>query len=475
MTSAEMAYLFRHALLRDAAYELQLPGDRARLHEIAFFVIEQTFGGRAPEAPTMDGITPPKLPPHPTDPVAFELAEHARLAIHDENNRTGQYLELHKLYLHRAAEYAEGHYLMVTAAGLWKELASHAPVELRGLVLHRLAEALTKSGRVQEALVHLEEALQLALVRGDRRQEGTLLRSMAGMCWRVGRMQKAEECGNNALSIMRELGDRWAEGVCLGDLAVVYMDSGRREQAERAQQEALAIHRETGNRRGECIALGNLGGVYSARRQLEMAVSCFEDALAIAREIEFRPFVGTTKANLGAVLRNSGRAEVAEVLLREALSIAREVGDRRGEGVVIGNLAQFHDDMQRHAEAEAGYRRSLDISREVGNLDGECLILTDLATMNHQTGRLEQAREYSFQAVAAARRLGSPLVSGRRLCKLALTLLELKCHQEAEEVWREGAASLKTGTDSIEVDRLSAAMREACAKAGVPPFDECEA
>lgn len=28
---AELAYLFRHALLRDAAYQLQLPGDRARL------------------------------------------------------------------------------------------------------------------------------------------------------------------------------------------------------------------------------------------------------------------------------------------------------------------------------------------------------------------------------------------------------------------------------------------------------------
>ncbi|KAF0247056.1 MAG: hypothetical protein FD180_173, partial [Planctomycetota bacterium] len=37
---AETAYLFRHALLRDAAYQLQLPGDRARLHGIALRAIE---------------------------------------------------------------------------------------------------------------------------------------------------------------------------------------------------------------------------------------------------------------------------------------------------------------------------------------------------------------------------------------------------------------------------------------------------
>ena len=35
MTSAESAYLFRHALLREAAYQLQLPTDRARLHALA--------------------------------------------------------------------------------------------------------------------------------------------------------------------------------------------------------------------------------------------------------------------------------------------------------------------------------------------------------------------------------------------------------------------------------------------------------
>ncbi|MBI2923414.1 MAG: hypothetical protein HYY18_20340, partial [Planctomycetes bacterium] len=38
--SAELAYVFRHALVRDAAYHLQMPGDRARLHGLAFALIE---------------------------------------------------------------------------------------------------------------------------------------------------------------------------------------------------------------------------------------------------------------------------------------------------------------------------------------------------------------------------------------------------------------------------------------------------
>ncbi|KAF0241532.1 MAG: hypothetical protein FD180_4389 [Planctomycetota bacterium] len=44
---AEDAYVFRHTLLRDAAYQLQLPGDRARLHGLAFAVMEALCGERA--------------------------------------------------------------------------------------------------------------------------------------------------------------------------------------------------------------------------------------------------------------------------------------------------------------------------------------------------------------------------------------------------------------------------------------------
>jgi len=43
-TPAEAAYLFRHALLRDAAYEMQLPADRARLHALAIDSIESGPG-----------------------------------------------------------------------------------------------------------------------------------------------------------------------------------------------------------------------------------------------------------------------------------------------------------------------------------------------------------------------------------------------------------------------------------------------
>ena len=75
---AEQDYLFRHALLRDAAYQLQLPGDRARLHGLAFAVLEDFCGGPPPDPPPLDAADPPAFRPHATDPFALELADHAR-------------------------------------------------------------------------------------------------------------------------------------------------------------------------------------------------------------------------------------------------------------------------------------------------------------------------------------------------------------------------------------------------------------
>ncbi|CAG0991313.1 hypothetical protein PLCT2_02486 [Planctomycetaceae bacterium] len=64
---AETAYLFRHALMRDAAYQLQLPGDRAMLHVPAFSILEPIHGALASNAES-----------------ALELAYHASVgAIQD--------------------------------------------------------------------------------------------------------------------------------------------------------------------------------------------------------------------------------------------------------------------------------------------------------------------------------------------------------------------------------------------------------
>jgi len=188
--SAEIAYLFRHALLRDAAYSLQLPSDRARLHELAFYLIEQAFGGRAPEPPPLDAINPPEFVPHATDRVAAELAYHGQRALEPGTGAKSACPWL--LYLRRAAEVADQQF-RPEAESLWLKLAE----QLQGAAC---GEAIRSAGWA----THLR-----------------------------GRPHIAERHMDQALAIHREVGNRRGEGLALGNLAIVYQETGRVELAER--------------------------------------------------------------------------------------------------------------------------------------------------------------------------------------------------------------------------------------------------
>ena len=172
---AELAYLFRHAVLRDAAYELQLPSSRARLHELAFYLIEETFGGRAPEPASLTTFPPPAHQPHVLDSVAFELSRHAKAA------EAKLSAELVNLYLRRAAEYASREHHNERALALWLEIADLENGAAHAQALRRAADHLSGSGRPHEAEPLLLRALKIAQKDGPALLEFGALNDIAGV------------------------------------------------------------------------------------------------------------------------------------------------------------------------------------------------------------------------------------------------------------------------------------------------------
>ena len=429
--SAETAYLFRHALLRDAAYEVQLPSDRARLHELAFCLIEEAFGGRAPEPPPLDAIDPQKLEPHPTDLVAHELARHASLAIESLEPPSHELEAGRLLYLRRAAEHADKQFRTDSAVQCWQELA----VRLAGTAQ---AEALRR----------------------------------ASIAWySAGRPKLAEPLARRALDTAREVGNRNLEGITLGNLALVYDQTGRVDLAEQTTQQALALHRENGNRRLQGFELGNLAGVFRESGRLAQAEQTFQQALAIHREVGDRRAEGVALGNLAGGYRVTGRLTEVEPTFQRALAIHREVGNRRSEGIVLGNLANAYRESGRIEQAELTYQHALAIHREVGNRRSEGITLGNLANVYKDANRIEEAERTAMQALAIAREVGNRRFEGIHLCTFGLLELDRRRPGRAREVWRQGETILRELNDTGQLEHQTNAMREACEKAGVPDFD----
>jgi hypothetical protein len=173
--NAESAYVFGHALLRKAAYQLQLPSGRARLHAMALESIEQTCGGRPPELPPLDATTGSFASSHASDAFALELAEHARLCSFE--SRQAEALRL--AYLRRAAEYAARAFQSEAAADMWRMMAELSAGQEKSEALRRGAGALATAGRPKDAAVLLERVIADDLAAGRTRHRGVALANLA--------------------------------------------------------------------------------------------------------------------------------------------------------------------------------------------------------------------------------------------------------------------------------------------------------
>ncbi|MCC6739530.1 MAG: tetratricopeptide repeat protein [Planctomycetia bacterium] len=355
--SRETLYLFRHALLRDAAYQLQMPAERARLHAEAFAVIERLCGGRAPEPAAVDAVNPTPQATHPTDPFAEELAAHARLGGGDP--------ALQLRYLLRSVAIAIRDYRNAAAQDLWLRIAALVSGGQRGIALRQAGLAAARRGRAPEAERLFVEAIRVLHGAGSRREEGNALGNLASLLRETGRLEEAERNLERSLLLLRGGGHRIQEAMMVANKANLCLELDHFEEAEVLLNEALAVFREAGDLRSERTTRGNLANLY----------------------------------------RRSGRHGEAEVLYAEVLAADRAAGDRRHEGVTLGNLATLYQATGRIAEAESALREALPLHSAAGNRRHEGASRCDLGLNLLRQGRRGEAVREWRDGIAILREL----------------------------------------------------------------------
>jgi tetratricopeptide (TPR) repeat protein len=376
---AEVAYLFQHALVRDAAYELQPPGERAGLHELAAGVLE--------------------LLPGAEGALAGEIARHLAQA----RGETGQrgLLEREERFTRLAALHAEAHYNFPEAQGLWQRLARIAPEGWRADAMRAAGRAAVQYGGA-EAEALLREGLELARAEKSEKSEAHICGSLGNLYQQTGRVEESREYHERAVELARRMGARELEGVQVGNIANLYFRQGRLEEAQATHLQALEIHRETGNRKNEGVALSNLAGVMQKLERASEAEALFRDAIELLhQEHELRSH-GIAMANYGNFLADAGRLDEAEAVLTQALGLVRESGNRRFEGNVLGSLGMLFGMTGRRGEAVECLARAVAIHREVQNVEREIFHGLQYALAMLRTGETAAARakwrEYAGKA-----------------------------------------------------------------------------
>ena len=163
---------------------------------------------------------------------------------------------------------------------------SHAH-NLLGLTFHT-------EERYGEALVHMQQAVDLALAAHGGYQRGlaAALNSLGWVHALLGNAQQAFTYSEQSLVLFRELGDRWGEAAALDTIGYAHQRLGRHQQAASYFEQVLAIDRELGDLYCQATDYDRLGDAHHAAGSTTQARHAWQLALNILDQLSDVPRLG---------------------------------------------------------------------------------------------------------------------------------------------------------------------------------------
>ena len=433
---------FRHALLRDAAYEALPYRRRRQLHARAGELIERRAGAAR-------------------DQQAELLAIHFHVA-----NRWAETWH----YAAVAGEQALSRAAPTEAAGFFHRAldagrAGHRdPVEL-ARIARRQADALRLAGHFEAAGAAFVVSRRHA--RGHPLLEGQL-------CLEIGRLRERSKHQTQALrwftAGMKTLeGREGREADVLRaqiwlSRAVVRLHRGHMAEGVRCAGYAAEIALRAGDRHTQAKAYTVLHWAHTEMASPERA-GYRDFALPVFEELEDYEWQGKTLNNLGIDAYWSGRWDEAVAFYERGRAMLERVGDVVEAGVLRNNIAEIRSDQGRLEEAEEQLREVLPTFRGAGFHLGVGLVLSNLGRVATRAGDVERAAELFAQSRETLLAIGAEAV-----------VIELDT-REAERLVAAGetqaalrlAGAIRATTAGPGSPARAAGPHPACRRAGQAP------
>jgi serine phosphatase RsbU (regulator of sigma subunit) len=215
----ELEYLFRHALVQDAAYGTLLTSDRKRLHHAVGEAVESLYADRLDELSAM-------------------LARHFEQAGDEERALA---------YYTRAGDGALASYANFEAETLFRgALALRCAPEQRVLILSQLGEALYGQSRFDEAIATWREGIEICRTLDDKDGIARLYARSARAAWFADDTPGGLRLCEVGLAAVAGAPESVDKARLIHEAARAYLFNGHGAEATRLCQEALEMAERLG-------------------------------------------------------------------------------------------------------------------------------------------------------------------------------------------------------------------------------------
>jgi tetratricopeptide (TPR) repeat protein len=379
----ELQYLFRHALVQEAAYGSLVRADRQRLHLAVGECLEQL----APDAR-----------------VAPELA--ALLARHFDRAGDERAYE----YALAAAQAATGRYANAEAVSFFDLALRWAP---RRAEAAKLGDLYAARGRALELLGQFDPAFAnytaLAAAGAERGQAGLQLRALVlqGQLRSTTNplfdLAEGERLADEGLALARTLGDKAAEAKIYWNRLNLQRFAGDNVSARANGEASLRLARELELAEQIALTLNDLIHVYGALHAWSEQAAAADEASRRWRALGNLPMLADSLSTGAMYIALSGQLDVAERWAAEAYEISRRINNSWGEAYSLSQLSQL---AWFRAEYETAIRQGEECLRQAhvaGYIVALALNRTELAQMFADLGQWTRAEAEARLALDWAR------------------------------------------------------------------------
>ena len=390
----ELAYLFKHIVTQEVAYESLSYSTRAHLHELLARYLETA----CPDDPRIDIIT-------------FHYGR-------SDN------LEKKREYLRISGDHAQAAYSNETALEYYKLALALSPepeeeIELRlnsGTIYQMIGER-------DKARNYFQQALHVAALHHHQPKIVECEIKM-GAAWILqSEYSQAMEWLEKAHAHAIQIDD--AVGICdvLREIGIIRWRLADFEKADDYLQKSINLARQLNEKKREAYALSVLGQLKAQAGKLMEAHDIFEAGLALAREMNDKRRMSGTLNNYATIYYYEGNYAKAQDLLIESSSVAREIGDKRALGLSLNNLGNTFYARDDFATAKKYYEEALVVGRESGDKYVRSLALTSLGITLFRQGKLIEAGLYYQESLGLNREINDKVGLSLLHCYLGLLAL----------------------------------------------------
>lgn len=424
----ELRYIFRHSLLREAAYDMQLRTRLRELHQLIAEAIENLY---------------------PNSEERFvDLAFHYEQAEVDK--KTNKYLE-------KAARYAQRNFQNRQALKFYDKLINNLgegnkkykkPIKLllrRGAVHEligqweesekdyrdgldrakalndwyligrsnrRLGQLLMLRGNYADAKRHLDVAVTCFEMAGDQIGIAKTYGNLGTFFFRQGSYEAAKSWFAKAIEINRSIQRDAENATIVANLGLIFMNQGHYDEGVRWLEEQLDISEHHEDKQGLANLYTNLGIIYLEKGALDSALLCLEKGLALSEELGNKLLMTICIGCIGSVWEKKGDYARAMQNFERDLDLCRELGDKQGTAIACGLIGDLLSVIGEFDRAVEYLEQNLALSRELNYKKGIAKALNTLGDTWYYKGDFERSKNYYNEAIEHARDMGNKLVLG---------------------------------------------------------------